>query len=137
MANYYGSARSNYFKVKDEAVFQEALSLIPDIEIHGDNESGFCILVSGGDYGGWPNMGWNEETEEDYDIDVPLLVSEHLIDGAVAIFMESGAEKLRYVTGYAEAINSKGERTSISLTDIYEAAAELTDTPEDITPAEY
>ena len=137
MANYYGSARSNYFKVKDPVAFEEALFNVPDIEIQGSIEKGFCVLVSGGDAGGWPSMGWDDETEEEFDIDVPQIVSEHLVDGEVAIFEEAGAEKLRYLVGYAEAINSKGERRAVSLNDIFKLAAELTDRPEDITPAEY
>lgn len=137
MANYYGSARSNYFKVKDEAAFLAALEDVPDIEIHGVNEKGFCILVNGGDYGGWPTMGWDDEEEDDFEIDLPVLVSEHLLDDEVAIFMESGAEKLRYIVGYAEAINNKGERKTISLMDIYDIAKGMTSKPENVTQAEY
>lgn len=137
MANYYGAARSNYFKVKDEAAFFAAMENVPDIEVHGDDEKGFCVLVAGGDYGGWPTMGWNDETEDDYDIDVPAIVSEHLQDDEVAIFMESGAEKLRYIVGCAECINNKGERSSVSLNQIYELAADLTNKPDGVTPCEY
>jgi len=136
MANYYGSARSNYFKVKDEAAFKEAMDELPDIEVHGSPEKGFCVLVANGDSGGWPSYVFDEDYN-DIEIDVPSIVSEHLLDDEVAIFMESGAEKLRYIVGYAEAINNKGERESISLNGIYELAAGLTDKPENITQAEY
>jgi len=136
MANYYASARSNYFRVKNPEAFMEEMFNVPDITIHGDNEKGFCILVDGGDYGGWPSWALDEDDNE-YEVDVPVLVSKHLMDDEVAIFMEAGAEKLRYVTGYAEAINSKGERTGINLFDIYELAAELTDKPENVTHCEY
>lgn len=136
MANYYGSARSNYFKVKDEDAFKAALSEIPDIEVHG-SDKGFCVLVgSSSDSGAWPCWGWDEDGEE-YEIDIPEIVSEHLQDNEVAIFEEVGAEKLRYLIGYAEAINNKGERRSISLNNILELAEELTDKPENITSAEY
>jgi hypothetical protein len=39
--------------------------------------------------------------------------------------MESGHEKLQYVGGFAVAINGKGERREVSLSDIYDRAAEL------------
>jgi hypothetical protein len=137
MANYYGSARSNYFRVKSETAFLAALHDIPDIEVHTGQDGTVCVLVTGGDFGGWPTLGWNEDTDEDYEIDLPAIVSEHLEDDEVAIFMESGAEKLRYVVGYAVAVNNKGEREEVSLYDIYELAAGMTSKPENIIPAEY
>ena len=48
--------------------------------------------------------------------------------------MEAGSEKLRYIVGYAEAINSRGERASIGLNDIYKLAENLGSS---ITVAEY
>ena len=137
MANYFGSARSNYFKVKSETAFLAAMNEVPDIEVHTGKDGTVCVLVSGGDYGGWPTSTWNEDTDDIIEIDVPTIVSEHLADDEVAIFMEAGAEKLRYIVGYAVAINSKGEREEVSLYDIYELAAGLTDKPENIIPAEY
>ncbi len=136
MANYYGSARSNYFIVKDADVFEKALEHVPDIEIDKEGDK-YCILVTGGDFGGWPSSIWDDEKDIAINIDVPVLVSEHLVDGEVAIFMESGAEKLRYVIGYAVAINNKGETVAIGLDSIYDMAEELTTRPRDITRAEY
>jgi len=152
MANYYGSARTNYFKVKDEQEFLDALEDVPDIEVVRENIpphcpdgivpddfdfGGYGILVSDGDCGGFPSMYMDTETSEDKELDLGGLIAEHLQDGEVAVLMECGAEKLRYVIGWAEAINSKGERESISLYDIYGLARKLTDRPTDITKAEY
>lgn len=53
------------------------------------------------------------------------LVSAHLIDGDVAVFMEAGAEKMSFVGGVAVAVNSKGEVVSVGLSDIYDKAAGL------------
>ncbi len=39
--------------------------------------------------------------------------------------MEVGYEKARYVSGYALAVNTEGKRFCISLSDIYEKAAEV------------
>jgi len=52
-------------------------------------------------------------------------IAELLVDGEVAIFYEIGNEKLRYLTGYAVAVNNKGERREVSLYSIEEIAKEL------------
>lgn len=123
MANYNGSCRSNYFNVKDDEAFMEAMNDIPSISLK-KTKQGFVILGEHTD-SGWPSHFYNDETGEATDIDLPEIVSKHLVDGDVAIFMESGAEKLRYIAGYAEAINNKGERKSINLDQIYDLAKEL------------
>ena len=48
--------------------------------------------------------------------------------------MGAGAEKLRYIIGWAEAFNNKGESRAISLDAIYNLAKEL---GSEITRAEY
>jgi hypothetical protein len=48
--------------------------------------------------------------------------------------MGAGAEKLRYIHGYAIAFNNKGETRMIHLTDIYKIAEEL---GKDVKKAEY
>jgi hypothetical protein len=133
MANYYASCRSNYFNVKNDEAFIEAMSAVPSIELCR-TKNGFAILGSCPDGSGWPSWAYDEETDTDIEIDLPDIVSKHLVDNDVAIFMESGAEKLRYISGWAEAINNKGERKSISLSQIYDLAAELGTS---VTHAEY
>ena len=133
MANYYGVCRSNYFDVKDEEKFLEAMSAIPSIKIE-KKEKGFVILGDCPDASGWPTSILDEETGEDREFDLPELVSEHLAEESVAIFMESGSEKLRYIVGFAEAINGKGERRYINITQIHDLAKEL---GTKITEAEY
>jgi len=136
MANYYGNARSNYFAVKDTDAFVAAFAEVPDVELVEDGGK-WTMLVSGGDDSGWPSITYNHVTGDDYEIDIPEMVSKHLADGEVAVFMESGAEKLRYIIGFAEAINSDGERVSLDLNNIYELAKTLTNRRDDITRAEY
>jgi molybdopterin biosynthesis enzyme len=58
----------------------------------------------------------------------------HLHDEDVAVLMEAGAEKLRYVSGWAVAVNSKGDLVEIGLSDIYEKAKHL---GKNITQATY
>jgi hypothetical protein len=135
MANFYAACRTNYFKVKDDDAFIAAMSEIPGLDV-GNSDDGFYILGDDPDGAGWPNWVQDDEGNE-IEIDLPLEVSKYLADGEVAIFMESGAEKLRYIVGYAVAINSQGEQVSIGLNDIYDMARGLTDRPQDVTVAEY
>ena len=138
MANYYANCRTNYFKVKDNDAFELAMAPIPDIEViitPGTME--YCILGNNEDGRGWPVWIQGVESDTEIEIDLPNMVAEHLQDGEVAIFMEVGNEKLRYLNGYATAINNKGERRDIGLNDIYDIAKELTNKPEPISMASY
>jgi hypothetical protein len=64
-------------------------------------------------------------------------LSEHLMDDSIAIVMGAGAEKLRFITGYAEAINSKGERVDININSIYDLAKQKFGEGKEVTPAQY
>ena len=134
MANYYASCRTNYFKVKDSAKFLKAMEQVNDIEVINKVDNIFCLLGNSPDGGGWPHWVFDEETGEEREFDLPEAVAWHLEPESVAVFKEVGYEKLRYLTGYAEAINSKGEIRIISIDDIYELAAEL---GSDVTLAQY
>lgn len=132
MANWYGFGRSNYFRVRDVEAFKNAVDDL-DVEVITDevkNDAGqvevlFGLLARDSNSGGWPSSRWDEEAEDWVDIDVAEIVAEHLADGEVAIFQEVGAEKLRYVTGRATAINNKRERREISIDGIYDLAKDL------------
>lgn len=131
MANYYASARSNYFKVKDSAVFGEAMKPF-DIEICPQEQDGTLCLLSNGD-GGW--CWYNPKTDEE--IDPVELISPHLKDNEVCILLETGAEKLRYLTGHATAFDNKGEGSFLSLHEIYDRARDVFGPQASITRAEY
>ena len=150
MANWYGTARSNYFRVKDIAAFTAAIEMISDIKIiHGSDEDptgSVALFETSGE--GWANPTCdvfdgddehgdacrNCEEPEAAHQELSDLVAKHLIDGDVAIFIESGAEKSRYVTGRAIAVNNRGGRVQVDLNDIYELAEALGST---VTRAEY
>ncbi len=136
MANYYAAARTNYFNVKDADAFLAAMKPILGINVSQEENGSFLILCNHRS-GGWDNWIYDEETDTDEEIDLPAIVAEHLVDDSVAIFMESGAEKMRYIVGQAEAINNKGERVSIGLDNIYVLAEKLTSKPGEISRAEY
>lgn len=141
MANYYATARSNYFAVKNETAFREWAErtglriLQPDHHDKvADGVPRFGITPGDGDDSGWPTLLHNAETDDYDDINVAGQLSAHLADDEVAVLMEVGNEKLRYVSGSAVAVNSKGETASVNLGSIYRTARRL---GKNITLAEY
>ena len=102
MANYCATWRSNYFQVKDQDAFEEAASEWPDTRVVTRDVDGedtlFAIMEDErGDQGGMPSGRYNDETGDYEELDLLQELSEHLPEGEVAILMESGHEKLRYV----------------------------------------
>ena len=86
------------------------------------------------DGGSWPSYDMEADTE----IDLVAELAQHLPKGEVAVLMEIGAEKLRYLTGIAIAVNYKGRAAVVSLDDVYRKAARTFRVPESkITQAAY
>ena len=142
MANYYATCRANYFKVKNIKKFKEFCDVHELHFINGktrtdkDLQDKVSFYVAGGD-GNLP-MGYS--TENDYIYyengeNFMKVLSTHLQDNEVAIIMEAGSEKCRYVNGFAIAVNNKYEVKHISIDQIYDLASELGSNP--ITRAEY
>ena len=123
MANYYGHARSNYFNVKDADAFRTWVSSTDGLAFLEKGNS-FAIYSDDGDCGGWPSDRFDEEAQDHVDFDLPIELSKHLQEGSVAVLMEVGAEKMRYLVGYAQAVDSDGQVETISLDDIYMIAEE-------------
>jgi hypothetical protein len=122
MANWYGAARSNYFRVKDRAAFEAAMAAI-EIDVWEKSDDGRRVAIcSRGDDGGWPTYTCDEETNEDIEIDLPQMLVPHLEDGEIAVLMCAGAEKLRYISGHANAVHSDGRIINLCLHDIYDRA---------------
>lgn len=134
MANYYETARSNYFLVKDADAFKEEASKLGDAEVVTQDKDGktYYAILGSEEYG-FPH--WTVDSEgEEYEVDWEAFFKRHLADDEVAIVMGAGSEKLRYVNGWAVAYNNKGEAVSINLDDIYEKAKSL---GSNITSASY
>ena len=125
MANYYGAARTNYFTVRDANAFQ-AWADKRGFRVITDKDGEVGILPGDASDDGTLNT-WGEDSETgDFEkVDILGEIASHLVKGSVAILMESGAEKLRYIVGRAEAINSDGKRREITLEQIYKQAAKL------------
>lgn len=133
MANYYATARTNYFKVKDEAAFRQwAEDLHCEVLTDGEDEHTFALLCS--DEDGIPSSRYNNRTDEVVEVEFMAELAAHLQEDHVAIVQESGHEARRYVSAHAWAVNSRGEIAHVSLSDIYAKAAPL---GKHITPCEY
>jgi len=109
MANYIGKARSNYIRVKDVMAFNEWADQF-DLKVGSDDDGRVCVLSDEQ----WPDMNSNGEY-----VDFVKALSTHLVEDEVAILMEVGSEKLRYVYGQAQAVDHKGHTLEINLNDIY------------------
>ena len=123
MANWNGKARTNYVRVKDYDALLKAVEDLPvEVEPHykavnfvtfnaPDNDTGDFYMQYVDDDGEEHHWSWVEDI-------VP-----HLAEGQVLILMVIGSEKLRYMTGYAEAYAWDGRRTQINIDEIYSRAA--------------
>jgi hypothetical protein len=119
MANWIGAARSNHFEVKDADAFKRWAQAV-DLQVFQNGDEWGV-----GAYDMWPDCRYDEEKDRLIEIDFVAELAAHLKEGEVAVLMEAGHEKLRYITGYATAVNSNGERVVVSLDDIYEKAKAL------------
>lgn len=128
MANWYGTSRSNYFRVKDDAAFKAWVESAPDSirASAGDAQDGqgdMWAIFSETEYGDWPSTRYDEEKDDEIEWDIMAELAPHLADGEVAVLMSIGAEKERYVTGWAGAVNSEGKQVGVNLNDVYALAA--------------
>lgn len=122
MANFNGTARSNYFLVKDIAAFQAWVESVPGLVSSptGDLQ---MIYSDDPDEGCWPCHYYDDDKDEEVEVDMVNSITEHLADGQVCVLMEAGAEKVRYISGWAVAFdNTDKPAVRVSLNDIYDLA---------------
>ncbi len=129
MTNYCGEARTNYFRVKDLKKFEADLERIPGIDLVQRGVH-FAIICTTGE--GLPTLD-----HDDNEIDLPALIAPHLDNDSVAVLIEVGSERVRYLHGYAVAIHPNGETLNINLNDIYREAQEAFGGDVEITYAHY
>lgn len=144
MSNYMAKARTNYFGVKN------AEALKTELRRYGIDPQPWSAVQTGADFifddetagkvaffcdGTWPSLeedavadrleaDVDEQVPQDH-IDLPALVAAHIEDGQVAIFMDIGSEKMRYLGATAVAVNAADDRRIVDLQDIYGLAREL------------
>jgi len=120
MANYYAQWRSNYFYVKDLESFTAWCARCRlDLWRNKDGTVGFGC---GDNEGGLPSSYYDEATDDDIEIDFIAELVDHLQADQIAVVQEVGHEKLRYLVGWAIAVNAEGETTTVSIDDIYDRA---------------
>ena len=122
MSSWCGTARSNHIKVVDMADLLEALAPF-DIEVlPGDEGKHYLTPGSSSDSGGWPAFSLSGDAEVEFDPAVHICP--FMADGEILVMMEAGAERLRYITGEAQAYSKWGQCVTVSLSDVYAKAAE-------------
>lgn len=139
MANFNGTARSNYVKVKDVAAATAALEPFGN-EIHKHPDNADYIAIFGGCYdtGTFTTLRGDDEGE-DVELDFAAWAQEHLEPGQVLVLMTAGAEKQRYVSAWAEAHTWDGRSVAIRLDTALDnlIRSELGLDPDSVAPATY
>jgi hypothetical protein len=118
MADYIATARSNYFAVKNEAAFAAWCERRDLATWTDDQDLSLHAISSDTCHGDWPSY----DPDEDGDFDLAQELAAHLAPGHVAVLIEAGAEKLRYVSGSAVAVHPDGRTVQLCLDDIYAMA---------------
>ena len=116
MADFYATSRSNFVIVKD---VQDAIeSLKPyDIPIHRHPTNKNAIMLAGCNSNGTFSSSYMDDNNEDVYLNLVKWCKTHLQQGQVLVLVSAGAEKLRYVSAWAEAYTWKGEVVTVDLLD--------------------
>lgn len=133
--NYVMQCRSNYFRVRNTKRFLRWCSFF-GLEhwswIDPANSKPFYAIANdNGD--GWPSS--HPETNDEVDFAAEL--RHHLDPRDIAILFQTGAEGLRFITGYAEAIHADGRSVGVGLHSIYDLARQTFGEGVTITEASY
>ena len=131
MPAYSAIGLTNYFRVKDKEAFYEAIADYPaKVFVHPEDDQLISLAAECYD-----DQGWHKTTRSGKRFSIYSTVGKHLAEDEVAVFMEVGGARLTYLGGKAVAVNSKGKRTTVDLSDIYEKARVLTKDGEAPRPA--
>jgi hypothetical protein len=130
MGTYEATAHSNYVCVRDQAAFRAWCDALAITVVSHDTNP---ILVG---------MLFADAIPRERDgegIDFEIELAAHLVPGQIAVLIEVGHEKQRYLVGYATAVNASGTCRSVVLDDIYDLIDDLrsTDSPTIVERAEY
>ena len=116
MADFLATSRSNYVLVKD---VQAAIASLKhyDIPIHHHSTNKNAIMLAGCEADGTFNSSYLGESEENY-VNLAEWSATHLVEGQVLVLVSVGAEKLDYISAWAEAYTWKGEAITVNLLDV-------------------
>ena len=116
MADFFATSRSNYVLVKDVQAAIESLKHY-DIPIHRHPTNNSAIMLAGCGSSGEFSSSYVDDNGEDIYLDLAEWSAAHLADNQVLVLVSVGAEKLRYVSAWAEAYTWKGEVVTVDLLD--------------------
>lgn len=136
MANYYETARTNYFQVKDLEKFKEWIKQFSNPRVekgYHEDDGKICLIWDEDGYQDWGYDDDGNETEQSF----RDCVGDYLTEDSIIVVMGAGNEKVRYVQGWAFAVNHKCECESISIDEIYTMAFQRWGDKVTITRAEY
>lgn len=120
MDNCYSTARTNYFRVTDEEEYKSLFAGLYGYEdsVHDFTEERDSVLWHG--FGSYCSIGWREDPDEDPETlgldEFYVRLQKILPDDEAFIYMEAGAEKLRYVVGAVDIV-TKNEIRTMDMTD--------------------
>ena len=116
MADFLATSRSNYVIVKN--VDAAIKSLKPyDIPIRHHPKNKNAIMLAGCHANGTFNSSYVDESGDEIYLDLAEWASTNLADNQVLVLVSAGAEKLRYISAWAEAYTWKGEVITVDLLD--------------------
>ena len=120
MANYSGTLRTSYVAVKDTAAFHKWLAGFPGLEALHHKGGLLGFYSEDGELPGrrYPDEGWDGEEIDDTTFFDELAT--HLAEDQALVILHTGNERLRYLSGWAIVVTSKGIGPKIFLDDIYE-----------------
>lgn len=134
MANWYGKARSNYVRIKPQCVelmkqLCAVYGILPvDKTFEGvmtfgffpncTENGAFCDCFNTEEPNKITDLGIPVDADGDYEMDWNLIAA-CMEDGEILVIETIGNEKLRYLTGVAEAYTNRGFLGSVSIDDIY------------------
>jgi len=125
--------RTNYFRVKDLSAFKAWVGRFSTDEtliVHRDEDAGLVAIQDDSGEGiptTYCDEAWTDEGDDLEEFDFLGELGMHLQPGQVAIVMSSCHQGMRYVGGWAGAINADGESVGIALDDIHQLAEKLGD----------
>ena len=128
MANFYATSRSNFVLVKDVQAAIESLKPY-DIPIHRHPTNKNAIRLAGCEDNGTFSSSYMDDNNEDVYLNLNLVkwCKTHLQQGQVLVLVSAGAEKLSYVSAWAEAYTWKGEVVTVRPADeLVQQASERT-----------
>ena len=136
MANYYASSRTNYFRVTDEKEYKNLFqNLIAESGVYDFTKEIDGVVYHA--FGAYDAVDY-KNGDDDYDFDEFLNSLQKIIaEDDAFIYMESGCEKLRYITGCAIIVTKDKIETVDIRRDALNKAREMLDNKEFNTQLSY